>query len=574
MSGKGQIVRIVHNPVAAKVLDPSRETKLAISNALTYKVAGSEFSGGGGWDGYSSFFDMRRQVFPAGFVRMVRKRLEREGFRVIVRAQPAPEPLGPERPKVDDFPEDPDYEYQHETVQRLVALRSMIAQVATGGGKSRIFRLAYKRIGRTTLFITTRKSLMYQMKKSIERDLGERCGVLGDGVWEPNTGGVTVALVQTLAARLEEVDIEKEVGREVQAKHNGFEKWAAQKMLAEGLPADKESMKLAPTELIQKVTARKAELKKEFWDANPVSGIAASAKARAAEQQSKRETTLDFLNKIEFVTAEEAHEVSSDSFYRVMVGCRNAHYRLALTATPFMKDDEEANMRLMASTGSIAIKITEKQLIDKGILATPYFRYVKPARPHMVARSTAWGPAYKRGIVEAEDRNRIIVDQASNAANFGLTTMILVQHKNHGQLVLKALLKKGLRADFIYGEANQKRRQAALDALGSGKLDVLIGTTILDVGVDVPACGAIILAGGGKAEVGTRQRIGRGLRRKKTGPNKAFVLDFEDGWNSHTAKHSAQRRGIVESTPGFAENIQASAEPFDFAAHGFTRTQR
>ena len=42
---------------------------------------------------------------------------------------------------------------------------------------------------------------------------------------------------------------------------------------------------------------------------------------------------------------------------------------------------------------------------------------------------------------------------------------------------------------------------------------------ILDVGVDVPSVGCIILAGGGKAEVANRQRIGRGLRAKKLGPN-------------------------------------------------------
>ncbi|MBH8434009.1 hypothetical protein I8Q59_09430, partial [Acinetobacter baumannii] len=42
---------------------------------------------------------------------------------------------------------------------------------------------------------------------------------------------------------------------------------------------------------------------------------------------------------------------------------------------------------------------------------------------------------------------------------------------------------------------------------------------LLDGGVDVPAVGLIILAGGGKAEVALRQRIGRGLRAKKFGPN-------------------------------------------------------
>ena len=105
---------------------------------------------------------------------------------------------------------------------------------------------------------------------------------------------------------------------------------------------------------------------------------------------------------------------------------------------------------------------------------------------------------------------------------------------------------------------------AALTALGNGGLDVLIGSTILDVGVDVPSVGMIVLAGGGKAEVATRQRIGRGLREKKSGgPNVAFIVDAADDHNNHIKGHYLQRRGIVKSTPGFAENV---VEDFDFKA--------
>ncbi|MFX5809068.1 helicase-related protein, partial [Acinetobacter baumannii] len=78
---------------------------------------------------------------------------------------------------------------------------------------------------------------------------------------------------------------------------------------------------------------------------------------------------------------------------------------------------------------------------------------------------------------------------------------------------------------------DQGERKSALTELANKDIDVLIGTTILDVGVDVPAVGLIILAGGGKAEVALRQRIGRGLRAKKFGPNVAFIVDFTDQHN-------------------------------------------
>jgi superfamily II DNA or RNA helicase len=98
----------------------------------------------------------------------------------------------------------------------------------------------------------------------------------------------------------------------------------------------------------------------------------------------------------------------------------------------------------------------------------------------------------------------------------------------------------------------------------------VIGSTILDVGVDVPGIGVLVLGGGGKAEVAIRQRIGRGLRGKKPPmPNFAFVVDFEDGHNKHLVKHAKQRRAIVEQTPGFVEGILPRGKDFDFAGLGF-----
>jgi superfamily II DNA or RNA helicase len=283
-----------------------------------------------------------------------------------------------------------------------------------------------------------------------------------------------------------------------------------------------------------------------------------------------RNQTISLLAKFEFVILEEAHEASGNSYYEILRHCKNAHYRLALTGTPFMKDSEESNMRLMASSGPIAIKVTEKMLIDRGILATPKFKIIQLAeRPPKLLRSTPWQAAYRLGIVGNEERNNAIVNEVTRAAGYGLSSMILIQQKKHGDILLDLLAKKGMRAEFIQGENDQAERKKALNKLATGKIDALIGTTILDVGVDVPAVGLIVLAGGGKAEVALRQRIGRGLRAKKTGPNVALVVDFDDPFNSHTKQHAAQRLSIIRDTEGFGENIVRS--DFDYAALGFTR---
>lgn len=223
-------------------------------------------------------------------------------------------------------------------------------------------------------------------------------------------------------------------------------------------------------------------------------------------------------------------------------------------------------MRLMAAFGPKLIVVTEKTLVDRGILAKPFFKFANVV-PHPKLRKTSpWQRAYQLGVVECPDRNATIIRNVKSAAEVGAPALVLVQHKRHGELLEAEFKKLGLRTEFIRGENDQKERKRALAKLASGAIDVLIGTTILDVGVDVPVIGLVVLAGAGKAEVALRQRIGRGLRAKKApAANVCFVLDFDDNLNTYLRDHARQRRAIIEATEGFAENIQSPEKDFDWS---------
>lgn len=480
-------ITIVANAVKAKLLDADDEVKLFVSEALSYYVDGYDMTDSyrsGSWDGRSTFFDYGPATFPAGFVSSLASRLTGKGYRVLVRRKRPPAPLGPDvltaYKSVQPFGYSKKYSYQPETVRRLLKHGQMIAQVATGGGKSFIARTAVKAIMRPSIFLTSRKILMYQMKEGFE-EAGFKVGVMGDGSWAPKRG-INVATIQTISARLQD-----------------------------------------PERSLQ---------------------------------------TRKLLSLFEFAILEEAHEASSDTYYQVMNALPNAHYRLALTGTPFMREEGEANMRLMAVSGQVGIKVTEKLLIDRGVLAKPYIKYVKPPMPAELLRTSSWQKAYDLGIVNNQARNEIIVDEVCRAVSFGLSGMVLIQRKNHGAILKEMFKKRGIRVDFIYGGHDQDRRKRSLNKLSDGTLNVLIGSTILDVGVDVPSIGIVGLAGGGKAEIALRQRIGRGLRAKKVGDNVCWVLEFADSKNKHLISHYKTRRLIVESTPGFKENILKPGEDF------------
>jgi superfamily II DNA or RNA helicase len=564
-----ETVTIARNAVVAKLKDPSRDVKLRVQQILSYMVAGAENTArfkSSAWDGRSSFFDFRQCTFPAGFVPLVVAKLQREGYKINLVRKPLPAPLGIAGAKVDSFPDDPRYSYHPEIVEKVVKHGAMIAQVATGGGKSRIAKLLYARIRRPTLFLTTRSLLMYQMKDSFEKDMGVECSVLGDGQFgSVNAAGqmtikpMCVGMVQTLTARLTVKTLPQQFEEIYDSLIAAEEKEvAAFKRKHKAL--DPKKLANAVEELVKRQKSARAtaeQIKKE-------------ALKRIAVQQALHDQTVALLSKFECVIMEEAHEASGNSYYDIMRHCVNAHYRLALTATPFMKEDEEANMRLMACCGPVGYRVTEKQLIDAGILAKPFFKYVTiKNRPPKLYRHTGWQAAYRLGVVECKERNELVVAEAVKAHRYGLSVMALVQHTAHGDLLKHMLTLAGLRVRFISGECDHATRKAALKELADKKIDVLIGTTILDVGVDVPATGMIILTGAGKAEVALRQRIGRGLRAKKSGPNVAFIVDFEDIFNDHLKVHYQQRHAIVAGTPGFAENIIPPGTDFDYAGLGF-----
>lgn len=566
----GQVVTIAYNAVNAILHNPTVNLKTDVQAALSYQVDGAENSLAfkqHRWDGRSSFFNFTNSSFPAGFVTYVTAKLKKAGYEVKLARKPLPEPLGPLRPAIDSFGYDPKYDYQPQIMDALVRHGQIIAQVATGGGKSRIAMLCQARINRPTLFLTTRSILMYQMKDSFEKN-GVSCSVIGDGSFgTTNEKGqlsikkMTVGMVQTLIARLEETTIEKEF----QVLYDNISK----KHEKEISDTKKQLVKVGKIESEIKKTLKLIANRheKEINEAAPL--LKDKAEAKYKEKTLARHQTIKLLELFEFVILEEAHEASGNSYYEILKHCKNANYRLALTGTPFMRENQESNMRLMACSGPVAIKVSEEMLINRGILATPYFKYItlkeKVPKLHMM---TPWQSAYRLGITTNVERNLSICDEIVKAKTYGLTAMVLVQHTSHGDDLLRLLSESGIKAEYIQGENEQIERKAALTKLANKEIDVLIGTTILDVGVDVPAVGLIILAGGGKAEIALRQRIGRGLRAKKTGPNVAFVVDFTDHFNTTLKSHANQRLKIVKDTKGFGNNIVTD---FEYEKLGFKR---
>lgn len=470
-------INIVNNAITAKVLNPPKEVKILINEALSYYVKGYENTDAykyGRWDGRSTMFNWEHCTFPVGFKKLINAILYKNGYKVVNLHKPLPAPLGELPETLGGFSYTERYDYQWSGIKALEERGIMISRFATGAGKTFHAALAIARINRPTLILTKRQPLLYQFHERMT-NFGFTPGIIGDSNMEINEN-LTIAMSQTLSKRLEEDTDEGQFVRE-------------------------------------------------------------------------------YLKKVEFIIGEEVHEISDSSYFNVINNCPNSYYRLGLTATPFMLDNSESNMALMGAFGPVGMEVSEKTLIERGINAKPYFLFADYERNPIVRYGSNYMKAVHEGITNCEGRNQKIVEYSKKAKAHGLSTLILIQRQNHGRILLSKLESAGLKAEFIYGESDSEERSLRLKQLQKGEIDVLIGSKIVDVGIDVPSIGLIIMAGGGKAEVSYRQRIGRGLREKKHGPNVCFILDFADTHNRILEDHYKERKRVIMNTEGFAENL-------------------
>jgi len=234
---------------------------------------------------------------------------------------------------------------------------------------------------------------------------------------------------------------------------------------------------------------------------------------------------------------DECHHVGSETWYTVSALCP-AFYRFGLSGTPLDRTDG-ANLRLIAATGNIIVNITNKFLVDRGISARADIIFDKITSP-VLPKKMAYNTVYKQGVVENDEVKDKVVAWAQACTEAGLSTLILVEELNHGRILDEALWTEVDGAFiphvFINGtESTEVRKQALVD-FEARSLPVLIASTILDEGVDVPTIDVLICAGSRKSRIRTMQRLGRGLRGKRL-----IVIEFSNFTHDYLLKHSLKR---------------------------------
>ena len=210
----------------------------------------------------------------------------------------------------------------------------------------------------------------------------------------------------------------------------------------------------------------------------------------------------------------------------------DCYYKFGLTATPGDPNSLEREL-LEGATGRVIDHVSSSELIKRGLLTKPVIQMYKITPPQ---RFSDWQAAYKQNILKNGRRNAQIVRLAERYADEGKSVLITVTRvAEHGGL-LNDMIEDAV---FMSGQTPADERKQILEDFGNKKIKILI-STVVNEGVNIPSMDVIIMAGGGKSNKQTVQRVGRALR-KSEGKNKAMIIDFYDADRGMLERHSKAR---------------------------------
>ena len=251
------------------------------------------------------------------------------------------------------------------------------------------------------------------------------------------------------------------------------------------------------------------------------------------------------LKEAEVLMVDECHEFANGKNTLAAIRAfHHASYRIGFTATPPTYTIPKYNLE--GALGPVWETVSTHDLIDSGKLTKPIIQLIN--RSYTASgedENLSYPEVYDTYIVNNKDRNNIIKDVVNDIKqkNKRARILILTKSLDHGR-TLENLLGSG-NVQFLEG-ANSlgERYQSIARFRGYSDSSVLIGTKILQTGINIEEITHFINARGMKSEIATLQALGRALRRHET-KEIVFIYDFLDK-EKYLKEHSNARKNHYE----------------------------
>ncbi|MBX3198253.1 MAG: DEAD/DEAH box helicase family protein [Labilithrix sp.] len=204
--------------------------------------------------------------------------------------------------------------------------------------------------------------------------------------------------------------------------------------------------------------------------------------------------------------------------------------------------------------GPVVYEVSRDDLVAAGRSQQPRYQQVATRFGYPYRDQKDW-PKLLAALEKDEARNDLLASVVERDCAGELSALLLgrVAHVDH---MVERLQARGVRAVALTGKLGKRARAAALDAARTGAADVVVGTQILDEGIDLPALSRVVLGWPSKSEARLVQRIGRALRIQE-GKSEPVAIDIVDP-NVGVLRNQARQRASIFSR-AFAPGRAAAA---------------
>jgi len=243
---------------------------------------------------------------------------------------------------------------------------------------------------------------------------------------------------------------------------------------------------------------------------------------------------------------DESHVVTTDTIKNIFSKI-NPENIYGFSGTPFR--DDGSDLLIKGILGEQIVNVTASELIGDGYLAQPIVKFVRVPKTYIGSGTSSYQTVYKEYITDNIIRNNAIVNNTKELLTKNYQVLVLFKHLQHGKNLCELFENQDIKYEYLSGSDPLDKRIEVKNRLLSKQSNLVLASSIFDIGVDISSLSALVLAGGGKSSIRALQRIGRVIR-KFPGKKYAAIIDFFDDVK-FLKTHSKRRHEIYCSEEGF-----------------------
>lgn len=282
----------------------------------------------------------------------------------------------------------------------------------------------------------------------------------------------------------------------------------------------------------------------------------------------------EFFASRQMLVCDEAHHYLASKGWGSFLIKSTPHiaHRKGMTGTFFRSSGDDLSMHAFLSR--TLFRISSSELEAGGYLVPCYATFVGLERPKVRTKGRTFNAPNGHGtlgIAKHGFRNDVVASVAKHLSNTGRTVLILVWTKQQGYEIQKRLEPMFPAAsptqtvkpvEFVSTDRPKHVIRDVLDSFREhGNVRVLIGTSMVGEGTDLPPADALVYAAGGKAAVALTQAWYRVITKTEE-KQYSVIVDFADCHHKKLKVHAQHRWHVMSQDPIFRMSYCDSLDEF------------